>query len=454
MHSLLNNIYSRKYILDVFSLILFISVSICFQESYKLAFFLVIGISIYQFYRLKKEIITKNYFFTTYFYLLIYSSVFYGSMHKIILIILLAFFWFFIKKEKREKKKHKNYYPEILVLVLFGVIFLSTLIFTPRLKSIDIYIYYLLIPLLFINIKKNGFQFSVLKSMKVLITSILIVSFLLLFMNLYFNTFSMSINTFFSKYLEVTHVYYGMFLGICISFILILNLNKNNYINVYVDALIVILFSLLLLYIGARISFMAIMFVLLIFAFQKLTLPMYFKTPLFIIILFSLLFFGGKTPRFQKGIKGIEKVYESVKTNNKKDIVANSWSNMYQRFLVTKYTIEEIKNHYIFGIGIQNVATKISKKIRKDGYIYFETINPHNQYLHFMVGLGIFGFIYFIYMLCVFLKGTTNFTFLFILFFLITMLTESILVRGKGMSLFFLFTLSFLMNKTFNTVND
>ncbi|CAM1350693.1 O-antigen ligase family protein [Tenacibaculum halocynthiae] len=454
MRSLLNNIYTRKYILDVFSLMLFISVSICFQESYKLAFFLVIGISIYQFYRLKKEIITKNYFFTTYFYLLIYSSVFYGSMHKIILIILLVFFWFFIKNENKEKEKHKNYYPEILVLALFGLIFLSTLVFTPRLKNIDIYIYYLLIPLLFINIKKNGFQFSVLKSMKVLITSILIVSFLLFFMNLYFNTFSMSINTFFSKYLEVTHVYYGMFLGICISFILILNLNKNNYINVYVDALIVILFSLLLLYIGARISFIAIMFVLLIFAFQKLTLSMYFKTPLFFIVLFSLLFFGGKTPRFQKGIRGIEKVYESVKTNNKKDIVANSWSNMYQRFLVTKYTIEEIKNHYVFGIGIQNVATKISKKIRKDGFIYFETINPHNQYLHFMVGLGIFGFIYFIYMLCVFLKGTTNFTFLFILFFLITMLTESILVRGKGMSLFFLFTLSFLMNKTFNTVND
>jgi len=119
---------------------------------------------------------------------------------------------------------------------------------------------------------------------------------------------------------------------------------------------------------------------------------------------------------------------------------------MYQRFLVTKYTLQEIQKNIFFGIGMQNVKQRLFDKIRKDGHLYYQPINPHNQYLHIWLGMGIFSLLFFLYMLYSFIKDQPV-GFYFTLFFLIIMLSESVLVREKGISLFFLFTLTFLIDK-------
>ncbi len=154
-------------------------------------------------------------------------------------------------------------------------------------------------------------------------------------------------------------------------------------------------------------------------------------------------------PRAKEGVKYIDKVYTSFKTDNKQDLIDNSWRNMYQRFLVLDYTFKEIKEHYFLGIGNKNVKNTISTKIIKDGYIYFEPINTHNQYLHFLVGMGFLPFLFFIWMLFYFFKNYsyTTYGLYFLIFFLLIMLTESILVRVKGISLFFIFYLIFSLQE-------
>lgn len=456
----MSNIINTKYNffintkVDVYTLALFVAVSFNFLGTNIFILPIVLFLTTIQFFRLKKGMVSEKCFFYNYFYLLIYSSIFSNEVNKIILLSLLLFFLFFKKKQKRINSKVEKYYPEKLVLILFGLIVLSTVIFKPYLKGIDIYLYYLLIPLLFICIKKNGFNFSIIKSIKCFITSILVSIIILLVINLFLNKLTLSINPFFSKYLNLTHVYYGMFVGSANILLLILFLNKEKYLSYTIDFFIFLCFLIILTYIGARMSLIANIVIVIIITFKKISISFYKKILLLGLSVFTLFFLFTKTARFTKGTKQIMTIYKSSIKNDKEEIIKNSWLNMYRRYLVTKYTINEFKQHYLLGIGIQNVTTKISSKIKNDGYIHFYPINSHNQFLHFMIGLGIFGFLFFIYLLFYFIKETPNHSVLFIIFFIIIMSTESILVRGKGMSLFFLFTLSFLMNKTLNTLND
>ncbi|WP_348737558.1 O-antigen ligase family protein [Tenacibaculum sp. 190524A02b] len=283
--------------------------------------------------------------------------------------------------------------------------------------------------------------------MRVLISSVLVTSILLVFVNLYEGTFLSELNTFFSRKLEITHVYYGMFLGVSNCFILILNLNGKRYCNKRIDIIIAALFFLILTYIGARIALIASIFVLIIFLYKKLNLSAYRKLILFLIVITFSVFLGTKSGRVQSGITQIKKVYISLKTDNKKDLIANSWRNMYQRFLVTKYTIEEIKQNYLLGIGMENVTEKISKSIQEDGFIHFKPINPHNQYLHFFLGMGVIGLLYLLYILYFYAVHQSIDSNIFLIFFTIIMLTESILVRGKGITVFTIFYLIFLSYK-------
>ncbi len=443
---MLNKIYKGGIILDLYSLFLFTLVSFCFEITNKVIIPLIILISLFQLYRVFTQKITEQYFFTTYFYLLIYSSIFYGSIHEIILIVLVLFFSVLYFKKETDNRSNKKYIPEILVLILFGFILINHLIFWHYLKGLDIYIYYLLIPFLFLGIKKHTFKIAVTTAMKVLISSVLIASVLLIFINVYTETFSLKIDTYFSKYLDISHVYYGMFLGVANCFILTLNLKKEQYINRFLELFIFLFFTVLLIYIGARIALISLLLVFLFFLYQKSSLKWYQKSVLLVSFVFTLFFIGSKTPRFNKGVNEIKKVYTSIKTNNKEDLIKNSWKNMYQRFLVTKYTIAEIETHPFIGVGMQNVTEKISNKIKKDGFKHFHPINSHNQYLHFLIGMGIFGFLLFIGIFYFFFKNTSNGLY-FLLFFAIIMLTESILVRGKGISLFFIFLLIFSLKE-------
>jgi len=272
--------------------------------------------------------------------------------------------------------------------------------------------------------------------------AIVIATIILIVLNVIDGNISIKTNTYFSKYLGLTHVYYGMFVGLAISFLFYLDVNKLKFVSPVLDKILLFLLLITLVLIGSRIALIAVFLTLILVLFVKIRLKWYVKSAILLIII-SVMFMASYSliPRAKDDLKYVKKVYTSIQSNNKEDIVHNSWRNMYQRYLVLKYTKNEIKLNPIMGIGLVNVRDQISDKIHADGYIHFQPINTHNQYLHFLLGLGLIGFLLFLWILVHFFKGLREHQLglIFMVFFIVIMMTESILVRAKGISLFFLF---------------
>ncbi|MDY0780410.1 O-antigen ligase family protein [Tenacibaculum sp. IB213877] len=295
----------------------------------------------------------------------------------------------------------------------------------------------------------NYFKINYHKALKTFVISCLIASILLIIINFFEATLFSKTNPLFSNKLGLTHVYFGLFIGVCNIIVLSFYLKKETFINLYIDILIIIFNSILLVYIGARMSMIAFFITLIIFTYKKLNLKPIYKLGFLSFLVFFTVLFLSKTPRFQQGFDEFKYLYEIVASNDKEALIEESWKNMPLRYLNLKYTVQEIQKNWQLGIGMQNVKSYVSNKIIDDGYVHFFPINTHNQYLHFFIGMGIIGFIYFLYLL-IELAKTPNYNLLFLVFFLIVMLTESVLVRGKGILIFTFFSLLFVNKKVLN----
>ena len=396
------------------------------------------------FFLSKKGKIALDDFYKLIFYTLIFSSISSGHIFKIILIALI----FFLTLSKK-KLKYKHYY-EKLTLLFFLLITINFALFSPHFKGLDILIYFFLIPLLFILLKKKNVLISVNTTIKAFVLSCFTQSLLLVVLNLINGTLIKKTNPLFSILIDLHHVYYGMFLAISIILISYSWINSRKKIfSTYWDLLLVLFHTVILLYIGARTSILATGIVLFILFFKKTNYTLIKKLTVTILLMSIAVFLIVKSPRFKQGLNEVEKVTTIIKNNDKEALVKESWKNIPMRYLTYKYTFSELKKHWVLGIGMQNVVDKISDKIVDDGYIYFLPKNTHNQYLHFFIGMGIFGFSFFIFLLLKFAINHDNNLYV-LLFLLIVMLTESILVRGKGILLFTFFNLLFVNRKIWN----
>ncbi|WP_372754710.1 O-antigen ligase family protein [Mariniflexile sp.] len=438
----------EKYYLDACSFFLYLSVSFCFPKSYKYLMPVIIGLTIIQLIRLKRRHVTSDYIKKNYFHLLIFSLLFFRSVHTALLIInLVLHIYFFF--HNREKINNKNLSFEIYVLVLFALIVINFLITASQVKELDTFLYLLIYPLLFIVMKQQYFVISISKVINVYLTSVLICVFYLFIINALNNTITTSTNTYFPIYLDITHVYLGMYIGLGLCFLLALKIRNKTYIRQKLDYLIFAILLFMLIYIGARIALIAVLLLILLSFYIKIQLKPFIKIIILSVILFGILAISFKAiPRVRMGVDSIVRIYESIRTDNKFDMVHNSWENMNQRYLIISYSVKEIEKNYLFGIGIKNVKELVSNKIIADGFIHFSPINTHNQYLHYMLGMGIPSFLFFAWMLISFLKANRNIilALYYMIFFLVIMMTESILVRISGLSLFFLFYLIFSFN--------
>ena len=207
----------HKYNLDNYSLLLYILVSFSFPAVFNITNSLIIAITLFQIYRLKKNKISNSYFISTYF--LITNKILPGR--------------FYIKIAL-----------EIYVLIFFGLIVVNYLIHIPNLKGLETSLYLLLYPLLFIIIKSQPVFIEVYKTINVYITSVIVATVYLLIINLFFDKITLSTNTFFSEYLGIIHVYYGMFVGLAICFLLITYNNSNKFLNALFCIFLLIILNL------------------------------------------------------------------------------------------------------------------------------------------------------------------------------------------------------------------
>src|SRR5690606_36472441 len=118
------------------------------------------------------------------------------------------------------------------------------------------------------------------------------------------------------------------------------------------DIVLYLILFLLIIYIGARISLIAVLSVTFL-AIYNISKLIWYKKATIMVLVIGLIFFSFKfIPRFKQGLDSIATVYLSVVNNKVDDIRSNSWENMNQRYLVIDYSIKELKNNFVFGIGV------------------------------------------------------------------------------------------------------
>jgi hypothetical protein len=121
-----------------------------------------------------------------------------------------------------------------------------------------------------------------------------------------------------------------------------------------------------------------------------------------------------------------------------------------QRLEYWKTAIEIIKKHPIFGVGTGDVPKAFEQQYIKSNSSLAQEwrLRSHNQYLSFAVAFGLFGLLWFLITLIYpFLKLNSSFNYLYIAFFIVTIIsffTDDMLETQAGVT-FFAFMNCFLL---------
>lgn len=113
---------------------------------------------------------------------------------------------------------------------------------------------------------------------------------------------------------------------------------------------------------------------------------------------------------------------------------------------------EILKENWIFGIGLQNIQKELNECYKSYTYRNFDdyntlTYNSHNQYIDFFIKYGIFGIFALILYLFWGIRNKDILYRLFLLIFLISLLTENVLDRQVGIIFYSYFNSLFFILK-------
>lgn len=239
----------------------------------------------------------------------------------------------------------------------------------------------------------------------------------------------------FSKPIGFHAIYLGIY-SVFSACVLIFDLkNQNNKIGHYLS--LVVLFSgvILLNSFAVTVSCFVIIFFY-FFYFRPLLLS---KTKGLFLMTLLLIGMG----LFYYKAKGINK---SVFNYNLQDDVHNpNWNSLNIRLAKWECALEVFKKNKLLGVGVGNGQTELNHEydIKNFEIGISNKFSTHNQYLHYLVELGIIGALfYLIGLIIIFFKSVKESNFL--LFALIVLLgicsiTENVLTLNKGIVFFAIF---------------
>lgn len=161
------------------------------------------------------------------------------------------------------------------------------------------------------------------------------------------------------------------------------------------------------------------------------------KSGLFVVLLFSFVFV---TLRY--GSETMNRMAAAVRDiSNKNSNDDGAWresESASQRLVVWRIAAEQSVKNLPFGVGTGDAKDTMVNQYKVQGYhkLYHDQLNPHNQYLHTFLALGILGLAALItYFAFPFIKSWKEKKLLYLAFMCIVMpnlLTESMLERGAG----------------------
>jgi len=261
-----------------------------------------------------------------------------------------------------------------------------------------------------------------------------------------------------NSFIGISHVYMGMYVSFSVIIFTYFFFNNYNYnpsqIFIFISTIVFLLFFLILL--GGKMSIIGLLFISIIAGINYMfKYKNWIIAVLLIILPISIFYVGISHFQITKN-----RFYNLVDQTNYK-AGDNQWNSIASRFSAMKCVIEVVKEHPVIGAGVGDGQDDLDSCYEKYRYYTMKGMNPHNQYIQFLLETGIIGMILFI--LCLiyplyksYFQGNQLYV-LFILLFSFCCLTESMLETNKGIVFysFFnsLFSFHFLKtsdNKQFN----
>jgi O-antigen ligase len=248
--------------------------------------------------------------------------------------------------------------------------------------------------------------------------------------------------------LGISHVYFGLYL--CFAIItLTYFLSKENWPSLYATVLVVWIFSLctILFILGSRMAIISLLLLSFIALVAFIVKTRKWFTALLIAI-FPLIIFLFVFLNFENSRNRVMFLFD--KSNYV--VGDNYWNNIGSRLSSLKCISETYCNNPFFGTGIGDIQQDLNNCNIQLGYVTLVDMNPHNQYLQFLLGVGVIGFGGFLFfILYSLMKGylTQKTLFLsFIFIFSFCCLTESLLERQQGVMFFSFFYFVLLLSKS------
>lgn len=352
----------------------------------------------------------------------------------VFIFFLFSVFQFF--KTHQNKKKLIRYVTICLVLVSYLISFFysSNLprAFQYFIRSIPLFI----IPLSFYFLSSSLKEYMINIFIKTFIVSNVIYVFLMVFYILSLGYLSES-NDLYYYYSYITYEFYGIGdhpiyisvqLSLSILFLIKCNFRKNQKIILF----IFLIFGIFLL------SRKGVVFSLLFVLFIYLNQLLIKKRNFFIILSLVILAFLSSLLIPQIKMRYAE-LFERAKYKD------NDKTSTGIRTILWENTIELIQENPFFGHGIGDTQDLLRRQLEEKKFIEIANKKPncHNQYLQFLLSVGILGLSFFIFTVVYYFKYFNNnnnvLGFIVLLFFLLNFLSESFLDRQNGIIIFSLF---------------
>lgn len=242
-----------------------------------------------------------------------------------------------------------------------------------------------------------------------------------------------------SELFDISHVYFGMYVSftiIILSFTLVSRV-KHSSISIFIVLLIgFLLFFLFLL--GGKMSIISLsllaFIVCIFFIFQS---KRWFFGILFFVVPIGVFIITMNNSQYAK------KRFLALFDSSNYEVGDNSWNSIASRVSILKCTNEIFKKDPIVGIGIGDIRDKLDECNEGLMFHSLKGMNPHNQYLQYLLGTGLIGLIVFmisfIYPFVIAYFEVNKLYLCFIFIFSFCCLTESMLERQYGVMFYSFF---------------
>lgn len=190
------------------------------------------------------------------------------------------------------------------------------------------------------------------------------------------------------------HYFYNTLLSIVVS-ILLYNLlvNKNNIYIKLVSMFFIATASINLILVGGRIGYIiyAVLILSTLFSIYRKKF-FYIVLPMAIVLISSFFYFS-----YQNGGLFKDRIDQAISDKQKlMQEKPNYHTSIGARIGMWKYSIEVIKDNFIFGVGTGDFKTEMLKKTPKEHKFLSTWQQPHNEYIKHFVQFGLVGFLVFL----------------------------------------------------------